>query len=129
MVVAGVASAEPTVAVVVHPTRADDPSLAEIRRIYLRQRRFWADGSPIVPIGQEASSAVRHAFDRLTLGRDPASLLRYWNQQYFDGTFPPATLASDEAVLRYVAARPNAIGYLDARVVDDTVRVVRHLVE
>ena len=28
------------------------------------------------------------------------------------GEFPPATLASDEAVVRFVAANANAIGYL-----------------
>jgi hypothetical protein len=62
-------------------------------------------------------------------GSDRNWLLSYWNQQYFEGTFPPAPLASDEAVLRYVAARPNAIGYLDARLVDDTVRVVQRLAD
>ena len=54
-------------------------------------------------------------------------LSRYWNERYFLGVLPPATLASDSAVRQYVAARPDAIGYIDARNLDDSVRVVLRL--
>jgi hypothetical protein len=40
---------------------------------------------------------------------------------------PPATFASAEAVRRFVAAEPNAIGYVAANAVDDSVRVVLRL--
>jgi ABC-type phosphate transport system substrate-binding protein len=38
-----------------------------------------------------------------------------------------ATLSSTEAVKRYVASDPNAIGYVDAGYVDSTVRLVLEL--
>ena len=48
----------------------------------------------------------------------------YWNQLYFQGVLPPYVVASEEAVLRFVARTPHAIGYLDACAVDDSVRVL-----
>jgi hypothetical protein len=45
----------------------------------------------------------------------------YWNEQYFHGVLPPIILGSEEAVVRYVASRPDAIGYVDARHVDASV--------
>lgn len=114
----------PAVAVIVHPSRADRVGLAELGRIYLRQRRFWADGEPVLPVNREFGSETRKAFEDAVFGGRRMPLSRYWNEQYFLGVLPPATLASDSAVRQYVAARPNAIGYIDARNVDGSVRVL-----
>jgi ABC-type phosphate transport system substrate-binding protein len=114
----------PTVVVIVHPSRADRVGLGQVRRIYLRQRRFWQDGEPILPVNREYGSATRRAFERIVFADLKVPLSRYWNEQYFLGVLPPATLASDLAVRQYVAARPNAIGYIDARNLDDSVRVL-----
>ena len=46
---------------------------------------------------------------------------------YFNGVLPPATLASDEAVRRFVADEPRAIGYVRREAVDDSVRVVMRI--
>jgi len=61
------------------------------------------------------------------LPRSETDLADYWNRQYFYGVLPPATLASTAAVLRYVAADPNAVGYVPLSEVDDSVTVVLHL--
>jgi hypothetical protein len=37
---------------------------------------------------------------------------RYWNEQYFKGISPPFVLSSMEAVRRFVASTPGAIGYV-----------------
>lgn len=112
--------------VIVHPTRAQRLDVAELRRMYLKQRRFWPDGDPIVPINRE-DGMLRRAFDRL-LDDEPTRLGAYWNRRYFEGVFPPITLASDEAIRRYVASRPNAVGYIDARMVDASVSVAFRMV-
>ena len=51
----------------------------------------------------------------------------YWNREYFRGVLPPATLASDEAIRRFVARDRRVIGYVDARLIDDSVRVVLYI--
>jgi ABC-type phosphate transport system substrate-binding protein len=117
------------VAVIVHPGRDVQLTVSEVARIYLRKRRFWKDGERIVPVNRDSGSAVRKAFVRLVFGASAPQLVVYWNQQYFQGVLPPATLASDEAVKRFVASEPLAIGYIHPGAVDGTVRVVLELEE
>ena len=96
-------------------------------RVFLRKQRFWPDGSPIIPLNREAGSELREAFSRWIFDAGSAALAGYWNDQYFLGMFPPATLSSTLAVKRYVAAEPNAIGYIESAAVDSSVRVVLEL--
>ena len=124
---APVAADEPTLAVIVHPTRTAPLSIDDVARVFLRQRRFWADGAPIVPLNQGLGTAARAQFTSRVLRMDTEHLQRYWNERYFDGVLPPAVLSSPAAVRRYVASEPDAIGYLQADEVDDSVRVVLKL--
>jgi len=128
LLVGGAAPTEaPVVAVIVHPSRTETPTLGQIKRIYLRERRFWSDRTPILPVNQEYGSAVRERFEARVFGGAAGDLGRHWDEQYFHGVLPPATLASDTAVRDYVAARPSAIGYVDVSRVDASVRVVARL--
>jgi hypothetical protein len=120
------AEEHPELVVITHPSRAIAIDADDVRRIFLKQRRFWPDGAPIVPINQE-DGVLRERFDREVLQSEPARLGAYWDRRYFEGVFPPITLASDEAVRRYVAAKPNAIGYVDARAVDESVHAAFRL--
>jgi len=126
-----IASAAPAraedLAVIVHGARTDRPSATELAQIYLKQRRFWADGTRIVAVNRESGSETRAAFEAGVFGARVAQLPVYWNRQYFQGVLPPATLASDEAVKRFVASEREAIGYVHPAVVDDTVTVVLEL--
>lgn len=118
------ASDDTALAVVVHPARALTLSADDVVRIFLKKRRFWDDGEPIVALNRESGSAEREFFSRRMLGGDSARLAAYWNEQYFQGIFPPVTLSSGAAVKRYVAVDRNAIGYIDTAEVDGSVRVV-----
>lgn len=112
--------------VITHPSRSAALDLDELRRIYLKQRRFWPDDAPIVAINHEPGP-VRAVFDRLVLGAELDHVVTYWDRRYFEGVFPPITLASDEAVRRYVASKPDAIGYVAASMVDASVRIAFRL--
>lgn len=115
------------VVVIVHPARQAELSEEAIAQIYLRRMRFWSDGDPVVPLNLPTATSLRERFSRRVLRQNDARLSDYWNRQYFYGVLPPATLASTEAVRRYVAADPNAIGYVPASEVDESVRVVLRL--
>ena len=110
--------------VIVHPERRADLDLDELVQIYLKKRRFWNDGTAVVPVNREAGSAVRSAFDRAVLGAEARRLPVYWNREYFRGVLPPATLASGAAVKRFVASEIRAIGYIRSSGVDGSVRAV-----
>jgi ABC-type phosphate transport system substrate-binding protein len=111
-------------AVIVHLDRSDDVDLDDLAQIYLKRRHYWANGDRIVPVNRDAESSIREAFTRTVFGTSAWQQVVYWNRQYFMGVLPPATLASDEAVKRFVASEPLAIGYIDASAVDTSVRVV-----
>ena len=113
--------------VIVHVDRNAPLSIAQIAQIYLKKRRFWDDGEPIVPVNRDSGSAARESFVRMVFGSSARQHAVYWNRRYFQGILPPATLASDEAVKRFVAGEPLAIGYVHPSVVDASVRVILHL--
>ena len=115
------------IAVIVHPERRAELSIDDLAQIYLRRKRFWNDGAPVVPLNLSSSNSLRERFSRLVLRQNEDHLAQYWNHEYFYGIFPPATLASTEAMRRYVASDPNAIGYLPASQVDGSVRILFHL--
>jgi ABC-type phosphate transport system substrate-binding protein len=115
--------------VIVHPARSETIDADELAQIYLKQRRRWPGGEPIVPVNRESSSSARTEFVSAVLAQTPQQLAVYWNRQYFHGVQPPATLASDEAVKRFVASEPRAIGYIRASALDASVRAVLRLPE
>jgi ABC-type phosphate transport system substrate-binding protein len=130
---AGTALASPAFAadlvVIVHAERKTEISVEEIAQIYLKRRRFWEDGARVVPVNRDAGSDTRRLFDQRIFGAYAHQLVVHWNRQYFSGVLPPATLASDEAVKRFVAGEPLAIGYVHASAVDSSVRVVLNLTD
>jgi ABC-type phosphate transport system substrate-binding protein len=117
----------PSLAVIVHPDRRTTATVEDLAQIYLRRKRFWDDGTPIVPLNLPAGTSIRVAFSSAVLRETEPRLGEYWNRQYFYGILPPATLASTDAVVRYVASDPNAIGYVPVSVTNGTVRVLLRL--
>lgn len=116
-----------SLAVIAHPSRHAELSADLVNQIYLRRKRFWDDGTAIVPLNLPAGAALRETFTRSVLRQSETRLAEYWNRQYFYGVLPPPTLASTQAMVRYVASDPNAIGYAPESEVDDSVRVVLRL--
>ncbi len=114
-------------AVIVHVDRSISLDLESVAQIYLKRRRYWSGGDPILPINREAGSQARETFNRRVLRLDDSRLSVYWNREYFRGVLPPPTLASDEAIRRFVAGDRRAIGYVNARVIDASVRVVLYI--
>lgn len=115
---------EPAIAVVVAAARSDAVSPAELVQIFKRRKQFWADGTRIQPVNLPADHGLRQRFSRSVLKLSPEALEEFWNEQYFHGVLPPHVLASEAAVLRFVAGTEAAVGYLSACSADASVRVV-----
>jgi ABC-type phosphate transport system substrate-binding protein len=99
----------------------------ELRSIYLLRLTTWPDGSHIVPVNREASSAIRARFTAEALQQDNASLAAYWNEMHFQGKLPPVVQESEPAMLAFVRRVPGAIGYISAASAPDGVRVMGHV--
>ena len=118
-------AADVRVQLIGHPARSATLTRADVRAIYLKRKLLWSDGQPIIPINREAGSEARELFSEGLFGQDSRRLATYWNQRYFEaGEFPPATLASEEAVVRFVSENPNAVGYVTTQHVTDSVVVL-----
>ena len=102
--------------------RAEDRH--ELALIYKRKKRFWPDGRRIAPVNLPASQAVRRAFSVAILGHTPEELDEYWRDQYFHGELPPFVASSEEAVIRFVASTPGAVGYISACLADKRIAVL-----
>ena len=77
-------------------------------------RRTRLAGRRVECVDLPAGSPVRGGFARSVLRRSARELARHWIEQALSGgPPPPREVASAEAVVRRVAARRGAIGYLD----------------
>jgi len=114
------------VAIIVHPSNAN-ASLSEMQftRIYLGRLDTFPDGSAAVAINQQPDSATRQQMESDMLHKSPAQMRAYWTKLTFTGEgTPPEEVDGGAAMVARVAGDPNAIGYVDAAEVTDTVKVI-----
>lgn len=102
--------------VIVHPaTRVASLDRDFVADVFLKRKTRWTNGQPIFPADQQGSGHVREHFSEKILHRSVAAVRSYWQQMVFSGrNVPPPEFKSDEEVIRYVSARPGAIGYVSA---------------
>ncbi|MGD8287623.1 MAG: hypothetical protein PVI31_03235 [Gemmatimonadota bacterium] len=110
------------------PAASDgDTDLDRIRQLFLMRERFWPSGAAAHPVNLPPSAELRERFSRLVLGQSVTELAPYWNERYFHGTRPPPTVASETAVLLFVARTPGAVGYVGRRASDELPQGVTRL--
>lgn len=93
--------------------------------MYLGRTNRFPNGKSAEPIDQAPASPVRALFYQTYLGRTQAEIKAHWSRIIFTGRGrPPRDVPSDAEVRDLVAGSPHAIGYMQSRLVDATVRVV-----
>ena len=123
---AWVAAAE--IAVIVSGA-APVPSMdaALLRDIYLKKIFLDDTGRKFIPVNLPVEHPLRRALSATLFGLNSDELQDYWNQRYFHGVTPPYVLGSQDAVVRFVAKTPGAIGYIAPCFLDASVRQVLRL--
>ena len=96
-----------------------------LKLVYLRKLLLDSAGVRWIPLNLPSSNELRQMFSQVLFKKRPDELEAYWNEQYFQGVTPPKVLASEEAILRFVAITPGAIGYVHQRNVDERVKVLK----
>lgn len=120
----GTASAQ-VVVVVSARTQLDALTRAELSDIYLGRMDRLPNGEPVIPVDQAEDSPAHQAFYRDYLGRSTAQIKAHWSKLIFTGRgLPPRAVADGTAAADFVAETPNAIGYVDAGLVDDRLQIV-----
>lgn len=88
-------------------------SLAELRHLFLKVRRRWDDGRPVLVINHKAGMRVRVAFDRAVLGMSRDAVATYWIKQRVRGLgHPPRSFRSSAIIVRLVAKQREAVAYV-----------------
>ena len=112
------------VAVIVHPSNANSIGEEDVQRLFLGKSKSFSGGGDALPINSKETGS-RDQFNQNLLGKNESQVKAYWSQLVFTGKgTPPKELDSDDAVKAFVAANPNAIGYIDASKVDATVKAI-----
>ncbi len=96
-----------------------------VAQVFLGPADRWGDGRPVAPVDLSATSPTRAAFSEAVLDMSVLGVRQYWTRNISSGRFPPPVRSADEDVIAFVAARPNAIGYVSAEApLPETVRVL-----
>jgi len=117
LLISPLATAE--VVIIAHPNGVDNLSANDVRDIYLNRSRA------ATPIEMAQGNDERTAFHGWITRRSESQLRSFWSQQTFTGEGePPEEVSSASAMRSAIANDTNAIGYLHADDVDDSVKVI-----
>lgn len=107
---------------------ANNASLDEeaIASVFLGQSHSFPGGTEAMPVNQKSDSAVAQEFAAKVLKKNPSQLRAYWAKQVFTGGGKaPKELDGDDAVTKFVAANPGAIGYVEGGKLGPGVKAAR----
>jgi ABC-type phosphate transport system substrate-binding protein len=125
MLAAG-AAAQAQVAVIVNPKSATTTMTADqVAGIFLGKTTTLPSGATAAPADQAESAAIRDQFYMKVTGKQAAQVKAAWSRLVFSGKgTPPKELGSSADVKKFVAANPDAIGYIEKSAVDGSVKAV-----
>jgi ABC-type phosphate transport system substrate-binding protein len=97
----------------------------EVIDIFLGRANRFPNGSKVVAIDQHAGTTAREAFYTGVVGVTAAQLKSYWSKIIFTGKGQPLEHVSDDsAVKKFLNDNPDAIGYIERSLLDDSVKEV-----
>jgi len=113
------------VAVVSAKSTVTTLSKSQVTDIFLGRASRFPDGIQAVPIDLAEGSAVRDEFYARIIGKSPAQVKAFWSKIIFTGRGqPPKAVSNSIEMKKRIVENPAAIGYIEAQLVDNTVRVV-----
>jgi hypothetical protein len=113
------APARADIAIIVAAHSSLAPQLGQVCQAYLGKVK-----TP-TPINLNEKNPLRDAFYAKACKKDPAQVQAIWGKLIFTGTgTPPAQVDSSAAMKKAVAADPNAVGYIDKKDADASVKVI-----
>lgn len=100
-------------------------SASQVADIFLGKVSRFPDGNQAIAIDQPEESAARELFYSQFTGKSAAQVRSHWSKIIFTGRGqPPRQVLSSAEAKRLVVENPNAIAYIESRLVDASVRVV-----
>ena len=93
--------------------------------MYLDKVKTYPDGTRVRAVDQAPGSDARKTFYQAILGKSETQVNRYWAKRRYSGKGkPPMVISGDEAVKNWIANNPGAIGYIDKKNLDNSVKAL-----
>lgn len=100
-------------------------SKSKLADIYLGKLKRFANGMKIQPVDLPANNAAHQKFYREVIKKSDSTVNRYWAKLKFSGKgTPPKTLDDPREVIRWVSNNKGAVGYVDGKYLNKSVKVV-----
>ena len=97
----------------------------QVADIFLGKTSRFPDGSLAVPIDHTEDSPARDRFYSQFTGKSASQVKAHWSKVIFTGRGqPPKQVNGSAEAKKAIADNPNAIGYIEQRLVDDSLRVI-----
>jgi len=102
----------------------------ELRPIFQTKKDTWPDGTPAKPFNLPEANTIRQGFDAAVMGLDPDRIARFWiDRKIRGGERPPQTAPSSAVMVKVISKTPGGLGYVEAKAVDATVKIVAKIVD
>lgn len=98
-------------------------SEAQIKAIFLKKITVIDDIS-VVPVNLGAMDSIRLKFENKILDMSFERLKSYWTKEHYLGKRPPLSMQSAQSVKAFVKNVEGAIGYVNAEIIDNDVKVL-----
>jgi hypothetical protein len=113
------APARAEIGIIVSAHSTQTPQVAQVCQAFLGKVK-----SP-TPINLTEKNPLRDEFFAKACKKDPAQVQAVWGKLIFTGTgTPPAEVDGSAAMKKAVAGDPNAVGYIDKKDADASVKVI-----
>jgi ABC-type phosphate transport system substrate-binding protein len=111
--------------VIVNKENNNNIDRALIQKIYLGTATRWPAGGVVSLLDLPDDSPAAAQFASKVLGKSVGTVKDIWAQNLFTGkATPPKVHGSEDTIRKIVARNKNAIGYIKASSVDNSVKVV-----
>ena len=105
--------------------KLDKIEQAELLDYYSRDLKFWDNGDPIIIFDLKVKNEIRDIFYKY-LGKSSSRMKSIWMKKMLLGEGdPPEPLDSEEDMLEKIIETPGSIGFINAELVTDEVKLLR----
>lgn len=105
--------------------KLDKIEQAELLDYYSRDLKFWDNGDPIIIFDLKVKNEVRDIFYDF-LGKSSSRMKSIWMKKMLLGEGdPPEPLDSEEDMLLKIIETPGSIGFINAELVTDEVKLLK----
>lgn len=108
---------------VVSNKKMPDLSLLQLRAIFLKKTTL-INKLQVIPINLSPNDELRLKFEKQVLEMDFKILKSYWIKQYELGIRPPITMKSEESLITFLKKVDGSIGYVRAKNIDDSLKIL-----